>query len=308
MRLGLCIMVKDEEHRISGCLKDIIDLFDDVVILDTGSTDRTREIVRDQFDIQPVETRLNEKRCHCHSDVRNHGFELLKTPWIMNLDADERISRQDLEKVLAQPEDPDIAGYFLQWNTYKEDDRTIIEDYKLSVFRKGIRKCGLIHGNMQYCIRKLGLKAKWLGDVLLNHYPEARKDTFKSRFYLERLYCAIEAEPDWYRYYWFLGYTFFRRGDYPMAEKYLKVAAHSHSDAFPVECLNSKMVLAEIYARQARREALQETLREAMSFHADVAGDFEIRVNFRMKHWLEKANEACQAGSFDQIRAYGFAY
>nr|MBS0019279.1 glycosyltransferase [Gammaproteobacteria bacterium] len=307
MRLGLCIMVKDEERRIGGCLRDIIDLFDDVVILDTGSTDRTREIVRDQFDIQPVETRLNEKRCHCHSDVRNHGFQLLRTPWIMNLDADERISRNNLEKVLAQPDDPNIAGYFLQWNTYKEA-QSVIEDYKLSVFRKGIRKCGLVHGNMQFCIRQLGLQARWLDGVVLNHYPEARKDAFKSGFYLDRLYCALEAEPHWHRYYWFLGYTFFRRGDYRMAEKYLKVAAHSHSEEFPVECLNSAMVLAEIYARSTRREQLQTLLQEALTFYVRVAGDFEIRINFRMKPWLERANEACQANSLDRIRVYDFAY
>lgn len=307
MRLGLCIMVKDEEHRIAGCLRDIIDLFDDVVILDTGSTDRTLEIVREEFDIQPVKTRLNEERCHCHSDVRNQGFELLKTPWIMNLDADERISRPDLERLLAQPDDPDTAGYFLQWNTYKED-QTIIEDYKLSVFRKGIRKCGLIHGNMQFCIRKLGLKASWLKGVVLNHYPEARKDVFKSRFYLERLYCALEAEPHWYRYYWFLGYTFFRRGNYSMAEKYLKVVAHSHSEEFPVECLNSKMVLAEVYARMARTEDLKKIIQDAMTFYGHVAGDFEVSINFRMKPWLERANAACQANLLEQIRVYDFAY
>lgn len=307
MRVGLCIMVKDEEQRIGGCLKDIVDLFDEVVILDTGSTDRTREIVRDQFAIQPVEARLNEKRCHCHSDVRNQGFELLTTPWIMNLDADERISRQDLEKLLGQSDDPNTAGYFLQWNTYKED-RSVIEDYKLSVFRKGIVKCGLIHGNMQYCIRELGLKAGWLDGVALHHYPEGRKDAFKSRFYLDRLYCALEAEPDWYRYYWFLGYTFFRRGDFGKAETYLKVAANCHSEEFPVECLNSKMVLAEIHARLDRKAELQRLLEEALAFHAQVANDFEVRINFRMKPWFDRASEACQANFLEQIRAYSFAY
>jgi hypothetical protein len=208
---------------------------------------------------------------------------------------------------VAQPDDPNIAGYFLQWNTYKEE-RTIIEDYKLSVFRRGIRKCGLIHGNMQYCIRKLGLKASWLDGVVLNHYPEGRKEAFKSRSYLERLYCALEAEPHWYRYYWFLGYTFFRRRDYGMAEKYLKVAADSHSEDFPVECLNSKLVLAEIYARLDRKHELEGLLREAMAFHTQVASDFEVQVNFRTKPWLERASEACQANSLEQIRVYAFAY
>lgn len=307
MRLGLCIMVKDEENRIGDCLRDIVDLFEQVVILDTGSTDRTREIVRNEFHLEPIETSLDENRCHCHSDVRNQGFDLLTTPWIMNLDADERIARCDLEKVIAQPDDPHIAGYFMAWNTYKED-QTFIEDYKLSVFRRGIVKCGLIHGNMQFCIRQRGLKASWLEGVTIRHYPEAGKEIFKSRFYLNRLYCAIEAEPHWYRYYWFLGYTFFRQADYAMAEKYLKVAAYAHGTEFPVECLNSKMVLAEIYARSGRKKALQKVLQSASAFYQEVADDFEVRINFRMKPWLECATEACRSKLLSRIRAYAFAY
>lgn len=93
-----------------------------------------------------------------------------------------------------------------------------------------------------------------------------------------------------------------------MAEKYLKVAAHSHSGDFPVECLNSKMVLAEIYARLARKDELQALLHSALRFYAQVIDDFEVRVNFRMKPWLEQAFEACQANSLDHIRVYGFAY
>lgn len=93
-----------------------------------------------------------------------------------------------------------------------------------------------------------------------------------------------------------------------MAEKYLKVAAHSHSKEFPVECLNSKMVLAEIYARLARRQELQKVLQDAMTFYAYVAGDFEVNINFRMKPWLDYAYEACQANLLERIRVYSFAH
>ena len=46
--VSLCMIVKDEEDVLARCLESVSDLVDEIVIVDTGSTDRTREIA-DQF-------------------------------------------------------------------------------------------------------------------------------------------------------------------------------------------------------------------------------------------------------------------
>src|SRR5262249_54092201 len=44
MRVSLCMIVKNEEHNLADCLASAADLVDEIVIVDTGSTDRTKEI------------------------------------------------------------------------------------------------------------------------------------------------------------------------------------------------------------------------------------------------------------------------
>ena len=44
MTVSLCLMVRNEEHDLPGCLQSAGDLVDEIIVVDTGSTDRTKEI------------------------------------------------------------------------------------------------------------------------------------------------------------------------------------------------------------------------------------------------------------------------
>ena len=44
--ISLCMIVKDEEKVIERCLNTVIDIVDEIIIVDTGSTDKTKEIAR----------------------------------------------------------------------------------------------------------------------------------------------------------------------------------------------------------------------------------------------------------------------
>ena len=43
-RVSLCLIVKNEEAHLPACLRSAADLVDEIVVVDTGSTDRTREV------------------------------------------------------------------------------------------------------------------------------------------------------------------------------------------------------------------------------------------------------------------------
>ena len=43
MTWSLCMIVKNEENNIENCLNSVKNLFDEIIIVDTGSTDRTKE-------------------------------------------------------------------------------------------------------------------------------------------------------------------------------------------------------------------------------------------------------------------------
>ncbi|MHC4224219.1 MAG: glycosyltransferase [Planctomycetota bacterium] len=307
MKLGLAMVVKDEANRIGGCLSGIVDLFDQVVMLDTGSTDGTQEILRSKFGIQPVPYAAPEEKGHFLARARNEGMARLDTPWIICLDADERIPRADLEAFVRMGEETEVAGYFCPWHTHLPEGGTI-EDYKLFLVRKGLRHEGLFHSNMQPDIRRRGERAEWHSGVRIDHYPEQAKAARKHVLYRERLNLAIEKEPHRPRYRWFLGYLLYRSGEYEPAEVQLAMAARLRSREFPVECLNSHMILAEMQARRGDGERAREWLEHGLAFHAEVRDDFEVRVNFRLEPWLSRATEACRSGRLEVIRAYEFPY
>jgi len=93
--ISACMIVRNEERFLESCLRSVRDLVDEIVVGDTGSTDRTPEIAHD----------LGAKLCRIpwkedFSAARNQVLEKAKGTWILSIDADERlrpISRSQIE-------------------------------------------------------------------------------------------------------------------------------------------------------------------------------------------------------------------
>ncbi|MGB5740908.1 MAG: glycosyltransferase [Sedimenticolaceae bacterium] len=306
MDIGLCMVVKDEAHQLAECLDPVLDLFDQVAITDTGSRDGTPELLLSRFGIRVLHKDLESERCHCLCDARYAALDRLSTPWVCLLDADERIDREGLLQIRAMADDDRAAGYFGHWINHTRGEPAF-EDYKLFVYRRGLRPIGLVHDVAQLDIRARGLQAYWLDALRVDHFPDPKQGPTKVARYRRRLLCAMRQQPDCLRYHWFLGYTEFRAGDLERAAALLSVAAEACSTAYPVECLNSAMVLAEIQAGQGDAAAVKATLSRARAFHQQVANDFEVRINLRLGPWLDEAWGHYRQRRWDRIRAYRFA-
>ncbi|MDJ1169718.1 tetratricopeptide repeat protein [Roseofilum sp. BLCC_M154] len=87
MTLSLCIIVKNEEQNLPACLKSVKDVVDQMVVLDTGSTDRTVEIAK-QWGAQ-VEY---FEWCNDFAIARNESLKYAQGDWILVLDADEHLN------------------------------------------------------------------------------------------------------------------------------------------------------------------------------------------------------------------------
>ena len=95
------MIVKDEEEMLPDCLASCADGVDEMVIVDTGSTDRTVEIA-ESFGATVLHFAWNGS----FSDARNHGVEAATGTHILWLDADERLEDGDaagLRELAAQP-------------------------------------------------------------------------------------------------------------------------------------------------------------------------------------------------------------
>ena len=87
MNLSFCMIVKNEEENLAQCLQSVRGVVDEMVVLDTGSTDKTAEIAKDlgaqvyYFDW-----------CDDFAAARNFALKYVTGDWILVLDADERLT------------------------------------------------------------------------------------------------------------------------------------------------------------------------------------------------------------------------
>ena len=89
-RLSICLITKNEEAHLARCLESVRGLHDDLVVVDTGSSDRTVEIAR-AFGARLFEFAWQDD----FSLARNFCIEQATGDWILSLDADESIALRD---------------------------------------------------------------------------------------------------------------------------------------------------------------------------------------------------------------------
>lgn len=117
---GLCMIVKDEENTLGRCLESVKGLFDEIIIVDTGSKDKTLELA----------SRFTDKLFRFQwtdnfSEARNYAFSLASTDYAVWLDADDVIppeSYDEWRKLLADldKEAPDMV--YLPYNVGLDED------------------------------------------------------------------------------------------------------------------------------------------------------------------------------------------
>ena len=88
--VSLCMIVKDEEANLARCLASVKPIVDEMVIVDTGSIDRTKDIA-EFFGAQVFDFEWNGD----FSAARNFSLSKAKGRWILIMDADEVISPKD---------------------------------------------------------------------------------------------------------------------------------------------------------------------------------------------------------------------
>ena len=96
LTLSLCMIVRDEEQMLPRCLAAVAPAVDEIVIVDTGSTDATVEIAK-SFGAKVIEFPWTGS----FSEARNVSFEAATGDWVMYLDADEVLVAEDVEQLRA---------------------------------------------------------------------------------------------------------------------------------------------------------------------------------------------------------------
>src|SRR5690606_26747672 len=121
--ISLCMIVKNEESCLESCLESVQGHVDEIIIVDTGSTDRTVEIA-ESFNARVIYHDWKQD----FASARNESIKYATKEYILQLDADEYLDdRTDFVKALAS----ELDFYYVNIRNYKTDG--------LSVAHKSVR-------------------------------------------------------------------------------------------------------------------------------------------------------------------------
>lgn len=103
-KISLCMIMKDEEEYLARCLSSVKDVVSEIIIVDTGSTDRSVEIA-EGFGAKII----HEPWRHDFAYHRNTSLDAATGDWILVLDADEEMV--DQHALLPLLDDSEVVGY-----------------------------------------------------------------------------------------------------------------------------------------------------------------------------------------------------
>ena len=94
--LSVCLIVKNEDAHLARCLESVRSLADEIVVVDTGSTDGTIDIAR-----RSADRVVSFAWCDDFAAARNFALEHAGGDWVLSLDADETIAARDHARIRA---------------------------------------------------------------------------------------------------------------------------------------------------------------------------------------------------------------
>ncbi|OQR53164.1 glycosyltransferase family 2 protein [Bacillus sp. CDB3] len=143
--ISLCMIVKNEEQTISRCLESVKDIVNEIIIIDTGSTDKTKEIVK-KYNAKIY----NFKWIDDFSAARNFAFSKATKKYILWLDADDIIEQKDQKEILHLKStlDTKIDAVSMKYNlTFDTEGNPTfsVKRYRLVKRNKNFQWYGFVH-------------------------------------------------------------------------------------------------------------------------------------------------------------------
>ncbi len=266
-RISLCMIVRDEERVLDACLRSIVPWVDEVIVVDTGSTDRTVEIAQ-----RHGARVFHFPWCDDFSAARNESLRHATGDWILWMDADDTIPEacgRNLRDLAFLAEER-MTGFLMQVHIPPapgEHGFTVVDHVKLFRNRPELQFEGRIHEQILEAIHRYGGRVE-RSDLYVVHSgydysPEGQQK--KRERDLRLLHKDLEERPDHPFVLFNIGMTAFHLEDYdearPALERCLKLCKPRESIVRKVYAM-----LAGCHLSQGRLEQAQEIVERGLSF------------------------------------------
>lgn len=170
MTVSLCMIVKNEEAMLARCLESVKHIADEMIIVDTGSTDRTVDIAESygaSIYFYPWDGSF--------ANARNCALTKASMDWILIMDADDEFEKQDTGMLRHMTsEEVDATAYYCKTLSYlgeAPDPANILCNLNIYLFKNhmGYRFTGDIHEQL-YCMDLSFKSITAISDIRIYHY------------------------------------------------------------------------------------------------------------------------------------------
>jgi glycosyltransferase involved in cell wall biosynthesis len=235
------MIVKDEERFLEGCIESVKEIVDEIVIVDTGSKDRTKEIAK-KFDANVFDFEWKED----FSAARNFSIDKATSNWVLVLDADELLDDKGKKEILKLVNNrqhclKDVIGFKMDQRTYRPKDgvepaRTtdakeisrVYDSFESSktvrLFKNHpkIRYRNRVHELVEQPIRDAKGEIVDTG-IVVHHFSMMRgkRQQEKARMYTDLIWKQLQQQPENPRYNHQAALAFIAAGRKDLAMKYL---------------------------------------------------------------------------------------
>ncbi len=189
--LSLCVIGKNNEKTIGACIQSVKPLVQEIILVDTGSSDSTKRIAI-SLGAKTLDFPWNDN----YSDAKNIAYTHATQPWILNLDSDEIIALRDLQKIKNLVREGGAEGYSLIQRNYTNQQGSfawtscagdIYEESKIALgfvprsmvrlFKNDIRirTEGAAHDSVIPSIQRIGGKIKDT-EIIIHHFGSLYHD------------------------------------------------------------------------------------------------------------------------------------
>jgi len=218
MSISLSMICRNEEVNIDRCLSSVDGVVDEVILVDTGSTDKTKEIALRHSNVKIVDFPWIDD----FSAARNEGLKHVTSDWILFLDSDEIIApecKEALKKLVKNSSKDTVYNVSIE-NLLEGDNKVIHCNFRLWPKHPEAIFLNPVHESLM--IPK-GFKQAPAPGIKIIHYgymeeQKVRKDTNKRN--LRILLKAVEKYPERGFMNYYIAQQYFIEQNYPLSLQY----------------------------------------------------------------------------------------
>jgi len=259
--LSVCMIVKDEENNLTELLPSIEKFADEIVVVDTGSTDNSLSIAK-KFGAKTG----TFEWCDDFSKARNRSLELAECEYVMWLDADDRIEDGEARKITQlkeqlSPNSPKAFMFKIK-SLFTNSRSDVCYQVRLFPNREDLRFKGRVHEQIVWAITKAEIPLA-ITEVEITHtgYENPIGNRKKLLRNLKLLLEDLKENPHDPAVNHFTAKTYLGLGDTKKAKEYLyKTLTEEYKSTNAPSYIEAAIMLANIHLQEHDPNRAKELL------------------------------------------------